>query len=321
MSQHWAKIKEAGFLNGMRSMVLVYQFLGRTMFNIVLIPVMAYFFVRRGTARRASMDFLKKVQLQYPHVFPRRPLFWLSFLHFVSFGQSLLDKFIAWGKNPPEISMDPAEEHMLYDVVQSGRGVMIIGSHFGNIEYARGISLRHPNLIINVLMYDQHSEKFSGLLRDARNEATMNIIQVTTIDLELALTLKQRVERGEWVVIAGDRVPVTNDSRVCQTRFFGEKANFPVGPYVLANLLRCPVYVMHCYRLSDNHFVNVELFTEQFKSSRNKRDQDYQQAGQRYAEALEQYVSQYPLQWYNFFDFWNDLNLPQPSAGQQANII
>lgn len=316
MSLHWSNIREAGFLNGLRIMVFVYRFLGRAVFNIVLIPVMIYFFIRRGAARRASLDFLKKVQRQYPAALPKRPLLWLSFLHFVSFGQSLLDKFIAWGKTPPEISMDPVKEEMLYDVVQSGRGIMIIGSHFGNIEYARGISLRHPNLVINVLMYDQHSEKFSGLLKDARNQAGMNIIQVTTIDLALALTLKQRVERGEWVVIAGDRVPVTNDSRVCQTRFFGETANFPVGPYVLANLLRCPVYVMHCYRLSDNYYVSVELFTEQFISSRNHRDRDYQQAGQRYANSLERYVCQYPLQWYNFYDFWNDLNLAKTSAAQ-----
>ena len=316
MSQHWANIKEAGFQNGMRLMVLVYQFLGRTVFNIVLIPVMLYFLVRRTGARRSSIDFLKKVQRRYPGTFPKRPIIWLSFLHFVSFGQSLLDKFIAWGKNPPEISMDPAEEKMLFDLVNSGQGVMVIGSHFGNIEYARGISLRHPDLIINVLMYDQHSEKFSGLLRDARNEATMNIIQVTTIDLELALSLKLRVERGEWVVIAGDRVPVSNDSRVCQTFFFGEAANFPVGPYVLANLLRCPVYIMHCYRLSDNYHVNVELFTQQFQSSRNNRDGDYQKAGQKYADSLERYVSQYPLQWYNFFDFWEDLNLPKSTTRQ-----
>lgn len=307
MSQHWAHMKEAGALSGLRFMVIVYQFLGRTIFNIVLIPVMVYFYIRRTEARQASFVFLTKVKKCYPGRFPKRPLAWLSFLHFISFGQSLLDKIIAWGPNPPEISMDPAEEQMLYELINSGKGVMVVGSHFGNIEYARGISLRHPDLTINVLMYDQHSEKFSGLLRDARNETTMNIIQVTSIDLELALTLKQRVARGEWVVIAGDRVPVSNDSRVCQTRFFGEPANFPVGPYVLANLLRCPVYLMHCYRLKDNYHVNVELFSENFQTSRNHRQSDYEVGGQRFADSLENYVSQYPLQWYNFFDFWNDL--------------
>lgn len=317
MSQHWAQIKEAGYLSGLRFMVTVYQFLGRMMFNIVLVPVMAYFFITRGEARRASFDFLSKVRRCYPDTFPKRPLAWLSFLHFISFGQSLLDKFIAWGPSPPEISMDPAEEQMLFKLIDSDKGVLIVGSHFGNIEYARGISLRHPDLIINVLMYDQHSEKFSGLLRNARNETTMNIIQVTSIDLELALSLKQRVERGEWVVISGDRVPVSNDSRVCKTRFFGESANFPVGPYVLANLLRCPVYLMHCYRLSDNYHVNVELFAENFQTNRNHRQRDYEVGGQRFADSLEKYVAQYPLQWYNFFDFWSDHNLKDVQNTQQ----
>jgi predicted LPLAT superfamily acyltransferase len=86
MSQHWAQIKEAGFQNGMRLMVLVYQFLGRTVFNIVLIPVMLYFLVRRTGARRSSIDFLKKVQRRYPDTFPKRPVIWLSFLHSSSVG-------------------------------------------------------------------------------------------------------------------------------------------------------------------------------------------------------------------------------------------
>lgn len=299
-------MKEAGALGGMRAMVSIYSVLGRAVFNIVLVPVMAYFFLRRADARRASLDYLQKVKRSYPERFQNRSLVWLSFRHFIAFGHSLLDKYIAWSQVPTDIAMDPGNEKMLFNLVASGRGCLVIGSHFGNLEYSRGISIRHPDLVINVLMYDQHAEKFSSLMEDAGTDSRMNLIQVTNIDLELALTLKEKVQRGEWIVIAGDRVPVGEGKRVCTATFFDQKANFPVGPYVLANLLHCPVYLMHCFHVEDHYHVSMEFFAEELQSHRKNRQQAYESAAQKFARALEKQVVRFPLQWFNFFDFWGD---------------
>jgi len=252
------------------------------------------------------MDFLRKVKRSYPEKVQNRSMNWLSFLHFLAFGQSLLDKYIAWSQVPTDIAMEPGADKMLIDLVASRRGCLVIGSHFGNLEYSRGISVRYPELVINVLMYDQHAEKFSSLMEDAGVESRMNLIQVTDIDLELALTLKEKVQRGEWVVIAGDRVPVGENKRVCRATFFGEKADFPIGPYVLANLLRCPVYLLHCFHVEDHYQVGMEFFEKEFLTDRKSRQQSYEQAAQKFARALEKQVARFPLQWFNFYDFWGD---------------
>jgi predicted LPLAT superfamily acyltransferase len=306
MSQHWSTMKEAGALRGLRFLILIYNIFGRFVLNIILVPVMAYFFIRRGHARRSSMDYLRRVKASNPQSLPDQSIGWLCYLHFWTFGHSLLDKYIAWSQTPTDIAMDPADEKMLFSLVSSGKGCLVIGSHFGNLEYSRGISVRHPELVINVLLYDQHAENFSSLMEDAKTESRMNLIQVTDMDIALAFTLKEKVERGEWVVIAGDRVPVGEDSRVCDASFFGEKANFPIGPYVLANLLHCPVYLMHCYLADDDYHVGVEFFEDNFQIDRKNRQQAYDKAAQKFASALERQVLKYPLQWFNFYDFWNE---------------
>lgn len=305
MSHHWASIKEAGALKGMRIMVFIYSVFGRMVFNIILVPVMAYFYVRRPAARQASKSFLRRVEATYPGLLKNRSISWLSYRHFLTFGHSLLDKYIAWSQSPTDIAMDPGEQEMLFDLVNSGVGCLVIGSHFGNLEYSRGISLRHPNLVINVLMYDQHAEKFSSLMEEAKSDLRMNLIQVTDIDIALAFKLKEKVQRGEWIIIAGDRVPLGEANRVCDATFFGEKANFPVGPYVLANLLDCPVYLLHCFLMEGEYHVGVEFFEEKFKIDRKNREQAYQQAVERFAHALEKQVARFPLQWFNFYDFWH----------------
>lgn len=299
-------MKEAGALRGIKFLVAIYDIFGRVAFNIILVPVMAYFFVRRASARRASRNYLLRVKKRYPKALPKRPLNWLIFCHFLAFGQSLLDKYIAWSKTRTDIAMEPDEEKMLFELVSSGKGCLVIGSHFGNLEYSRGISGRHPELVINVLLYDQHSENFAALIEGAKSESRMNLIQVTDIDIALALKLKEKVQRGEWVVIAGDRIPVGEGKRVSRACFFGDQAEFPIGPYVLANLLHCPVYLMHCYLDQDDYVVRVEHFEDNLKLDRKDRQQAYDNATQKFASALEKQVARRPLQWFNFYDFWDE---------------
>ena len=98
MSGHWSGIREAGALTGMRIMAFIYKVFGKVVFNIILVPVMAYFYLRRTEARRASKAFLSRVRTCYPGALGEKSLTWLSYRHFLSFGRSLLDKFIAWSQ-------------------------------------------------------------------------------------------------------------------------------------------------------------------------------------------------------------------------------
>jgi predicted LPLAT superfamily acyltransferase len=315
MSQHWVTMKEAGALNGMRIMVWIHSHFGRPVFGVVLVPVMIYFFIRRRTARRASMDYLRRVKRCYPERLGNHSLTWLSFRHFLAFGHSLLDKYLAWAQTPAGIAMNPKEEKILLDAEASGQGCLIIGSHFGNLEYSRGIAIRHPGLVINVLMYDQHAEKFDALMQESESVSRMNLIQVTDLDFELALRLKEKVQRGEWVVIAGDRVPVGEDKRICKATFFGDKASFPVGPYVLAGLLHCPVYLLHCFRIEEHYRLVIEFFEDEIRLPGKNKQQAYERAAQKFALALEKQVVRSPLQWFNFYDFWGN----QDSESLQTN--
>ena len=304
MSRHWANLSEAGVLRGMQFMVWVHKHIGRAAFSLVLVFVMGYFFLRRGEARRASREYLNRVQRAYPDALGRGPLLWLSFRQFFGFGQSILDKYLAWAETPSGIRMDANEEKALFDFAATGEPCLFIGSHFGNLEYSRGIAHRHPDVTINVLIYDQHAKNFAALLEQGDPDSRMNLIQVTDIDFEVALLLREKVRRGEWVVIAGDRVPVGDSGRVCTPVFFGEQARFPIGPYVLASLLQCRVFLLHCYQVDGEYHLGIETFADRIAPARGARQGAYEAYAQQFATALEAQVVRAPLQWFNFYDFW-----------------
>lgn len=306
MSRHWSVIGEAGVLRGMQFMVWVHRYVGRVGFNFALFFVMAYFFLRRGEARRASRDYLQRVRRRYPDALDERAVWWLSFRQFFAFGESILDKYLAWAQTPEGIAMTPDEEKLLFDFVETGKGCLLIGSHFGNLEYSRGIAHRHPDVRINVLIYDQHAKNFAALLEQSDPDSRLNLIQVTDIDFQLALTLKEKVQRGEWVVIAGDRVPIGESGRVCTPVFFGEEARFPIGPYVLASLLQCRVFLLHCFQVDGEYHLGIESFADRIAPERSVRYESYEAYAQQFATALERQVVKAPLQWFNFYDFWGN---------------
>jgi len=319
MSKHWASMGEAGALTGMRIMVWIHSRFGETVFNMVLVPVMAYFFVRRRSARRASMSFLNKVKRNYPERIDSRSLTWLSFRHFLAFGHSLLDKYLVWAETSAKVLISAEDEKLLRGAADSTQGCLVIGSHFGNLEYSRAVASRYPGLVINVLLYDQHAAKFSALMGHSMPGSRMNLIQVTELDFDLALQLREKVQKGEWVVIAGDRVPVGNGKRVCNALFFGENASFPIGPYILASLLRCPVYLLHCFRIENNYRVVMELFEDSIRLPGKNKQPAYEAAASKFARALEKQVIQAPLQWFNFYDFWNIQDSAQFEADQPGS--
>ena len=62
---------------------------------------------------------------------------------------------------------------------------------------------------------------------------------------------------------------------------------------------------MHCFYAEKQYHVGVEFFGKELNFPRKSRQQAYENAAQRFASALEKQVVRFPLQWFNFFDFWS----------------
>jgi predicted LPLAT superfamily acyltransferase len=159
-------------------------------------------------------------------------------------------------------------------------------------------------LRINVLVHTKHAEKFNSLLNKSSDNSRLNLIQVTEITAATAMMLNDKIDAGELVIIAADRTPVSNSQRVSRATFLGAEALFPQGAFILAALLKCPVYTVFCLKQQDKYAVYFDHFSDGLHFPRKNREQAIQQVIQRYADRLQTYCIKEPLQWFNFFDFW-----------------
>jgi len=156
---------------------------------------------------------------------------------------------------------------------------------------------------MNVLVHTRHAERFNRLLGES-GASHLRLIQVSELDPATMLELSQRLERGEWLAIAGDRVPL-HGARIATARFLGQPAAFPQGPWLLAGLLQCPANLLFCLKQGERFHVYLEPFAERIQWRRRDRDAVIGQWVQRYADRLAARCLDAPLQWFNFYPFWN----------------
>ncbi|MEZ8699973.1 glycosyltransferase [Vibrio lentus] len=305
---HWSRTQERGTVLGIKLLLAVYTLLGRGVFNLILRGVMRYYHLTGKRARNASEQYLFQLKAYAEQQNIELPAELTSYNHLLSFGHTMLDKLAAW---KGDFSVDNLTIHgqdQFESMVENQQGVLILGSHLGNIELCRALGRRHSNIKINALVFTEHAERFNSVMKAVNPQSDLNLIQVTSMGPDTAILLQQKLEQGEWIVIVGDRTSTSKESRSVWAEFLGKEAPFPQGPFMLASVLKAPVFLLFGLRddsKSKPHFnVYFEHFSDNIELPRKTREQSLQQVVQKYANRLEHYTLKAPLQWYNFFNFW-----------------
>lgn len=295
-NHHWAVLKERGTLLGMKLVMWSYRFLGKKASRVLLYPITAYFYCFHQAAKNASQEYLARLGMPALS----------SFSHFFSFAEAIMDKFAAWHGDIPLAQIECPNAALFRQQVVAKRGGVILTAHLGNMEIARALSKFEPNAKINVVLFTHNAKKISAFLEKINPQFRLNIIEADSFDPNLAVMLQEKVAAGEFIVIAADRTSVTQLQRVIPAQFLGARAGFPEGPFILAGLLQCPVYFMLCLKQSAGTFKIIfeEFAPKGIDITRSHRAQQLQFYADKYAQLLEQYCRQYPLQWFNFFKFW-----------------
>lgn len=301
--KHWAQLEERGVIWGMQLLLKVYLWCGRFVLQLFLYPIVSYYWLLNRRGREASRDYLRRIEHFLPAETVRTGLFG-SYLHFISFANALIDKLAAWSGR---VSMQDVVYHGREQVepyLEKRQGVLMLGSHLGNLEVCRVIAFLNGKATINVLVHTRHTQKFNQVMNQyAGGNAEVNLIQVSEVTAATAMMLQDKIEQGEFVVIAADRVPLSS-GRTSQAEFLGATANFPQGAFILASLLKCPVFTLFCLKQQNKHHIYFDHFSDGLIFSKTQRQAGIAKCMQDFAKVLQRYCLIEPLQWFNFFDFW-----------------
>jgi len=297
-TRHWAGLAERGARWGLALTAWQLRHLGRRPTLALLSPVVGYFFLSGRAQRAAAADYLTRLRGR-----PASPLAVLRLM--LDFAGRALDTVAAWAGQCPPSALEPADPATLAAAIADPRGGLLVVSHHGNVELARALAAPALRARLTVLVHTRHAENFNRVVAEFAPSAATRLIEVTEFGPDTVIALQQRIERGEWIALAGDRVPVASRGRVSRVPFLGAAAAFAQGPWLLAALLECRVHLLFCRRIGPARWrLMLEPFAERISLPRAGRDAALAACCAAYAARLEAECRAAPEQWYNFYDFW-----------------
>ena len=302
----WHRIRERGTAFAFRLVLGLNRVLGPRAMRWVSEAVAVYFYLTSRRARAASRDYLTRLHGHCGPLpgLPGPPRTRDTFRHFRAFTRSTVDKVLAWSGRHEGMTVEfPGMEQFLA-LRRGGKGAVFLSAHLGNLDLMRAVGLASGLQGLNALVYSENAVRFHEVLRSVNPDFALNLIQVSQVSPDTAIGLQEKVDRGELLFILGDRPPPVAAGRTVSVPFLGAPAPFPMGPFLLARLLDCPVYLIFCCREGDRYRVHLELLAERLVWTRPQRDQAIAAWAQRYAQALEARCRATPFEWFNFFDFW-----------------
>jgi predicted LPLAT superfamily acyltransferase/glycosyltransferase involved in cell wall biosynthesis len=306
---HWSRLAERGSLWGLRLVAATLALLGREAARIVMLPAVAWFFITGREARRASRTYLARLGEHSGQAMPR-PTAWNVWRHMLAFADASLDRLAAWRGEIADATVEFQGAEEFARLARERRGALLIGSHLGNLEMIRALAVTRGRATVTAVVYTDHARRFAATLSGANRRFAENLFEVRDFGPQTAILLKERVERGEILVIVGDRTPAADNGRRSHASFLGRDAPFPQGPVVLGYLLGCPVYLFFCLkeekRQGSRYRIHLEPFAERIELPHRGRKAAIDAYVARYAQRLECYCREAPLQWFNFFDFWHE---------------
>ncbi len=302
-TRHWASLGETTFVAGIWLLWAVYRVFGRTLFRLCLLPVVAWYWAVNPNARAASLQYLQRMQAAYGAI-GHAPGWRDTLRHFFSFAETLLDKLLAISGRYAFDSVRWEGREAVLRAMANGRGVMVVTAHVGCLELCRALADHHAHFTLTIVVHTAHAERFNRILHRLDPRSRVRLVQAGEVGAATAVLLSECIARGEVVAIVGDRVPV-RASKQTTLPFLGVDAPLPVGAYVLAALLRCPLFFMACIREGGGHVAVCEELAESVELPRGRRDDALRQVAGRYVASLEAILRRAPYEWFNFFPFWD----------------
>lgn len=288
------KGKSRGNILGYKIFVFCIKNLGVRSAYFVLYFVAAYYFLFLPQSNKNIFYYFRK-RLGYS--------FWKSkisvYQSYLIFGKTIIDKTAIYAglRNKFTFEFDGIEN--LKQLLAEKKGGVLISAHIGNFEIAEHFfSDIDLDFQINLVTTDQEVTAIKEYMESvAVQKSTSKFIYIKE-DMSHIFDINAALAKNELICFTGDRY--FEGSKYLEAELLGKKAKFPAGPFLIASRLGVPVVFVYVMKEKNLHY-------HLYARVAHVKKRDTEGVLNAYVHNLESMIEKYPLQWFNYFDFWDDI--------------
>ena len=224
---------------------------------------------------------------------------WKTYVNHCLFGQVVVDKFAMYAGKKFDVEVENYNE-FLERASREEEGFVQLSAHIGSYEIA-GYTLAVEGKNFNALVFA--GEKASVMQNRNKMFADTNINMIAIQpDMSHLFEIDKALTDGGIVSMPADRI---NGSQKCiEHVFLGAKAKFPLGPFSVATMRGLDVLAVNVMKDS---LLGYKIYVTPLAYDKEaSRQEQIRQLSSAYVAELEKRVRQYPTQWYNYFEFWQE---------------
>lgn len=288
--------KSKGNLLGYKIFVFCIKKLGIRPAYFVLYFVAAYYFLFLWKTNRVTFYYLHKRQ-GYSWLKAKR----LLYTSYFTFGQTLIDKTAISAGMRDKFTYEFDGVELLINLLEKKQGGVLISAHIGNFEIAEYFfSEIDIDFRINLVTTDMEHHAIKEYLESVSKGSSIKFIFIKD-DLSHIYEINAALANNELVCFTGDRY--MEGVKYLTEPFLGEEANFPAGPFLIASRLKVPVVFVYVMKEPSLHY---HLYAREAEV----KHRDESALLRSYIASVESMLKIYPLQWFNYFDFWGAFKKP-----------
>ncbi len=254
-----------------------------------LVWLVAFFYALLSHKKRSELD-------SYYNAVGLPITFGTYFHHIHAFSLNIFDRFVANEAMQEKLSITRINVEAFQTLHESGG--MLVLSHHGNWAQSFKIFQTY-DIKLNIIGDEAIDEGIQKLETQGDTNRRINIISMKE-GMQAMLDIARAINNKEILIIMVDR-GIQNNKTV-EVDFLGRKTLLNSGGFEIARMRKTPILGCDIVRDGDEklkvQFSNIILSNE---SDKAKIIPDL---AQQYADFLEKVVREYPLQWFNFYEFW-----------------
>ena len=280
--------KSKGTVSGYKIFIFLIKHVGISVAYFLLIFVAFYYvlFAPKQTAaifryfrQRRKQGFLQSIVNAYRNYFV--------------FGQTLIDKIAITAGLEHKYTYEFDGIENIRQLAKDNSAGILISAHVGNFEVSQYF-MGEFDKQIHLVTTDEERRAIKSYLANIMAKPKTGFIVVND-DLSHVFEINRVIDDKGMICFTGDRF--VKGSKTLTTKFLGADAHFPAGPFLISSRLSTPVLFVYVMRERGRHY---HLYAR--KATFTHRNA--QSLLEAYVQSIEQILTKYPLQWFNYYDFW-----------------
>ncbi len=245
-----------------------------------------------NASRKTAYKYFREI-----HKYGKLKAAWATYINHCKFAQVVIDKFAMYAGKKFDVTVEGMDD---FNALASGpEGFLHMSSHIGNYEIA-GYTLVSDKKTINAVVYAHEKASVMENRNSMFSKTNIKMIALKE-DMSHLFEIDQALCSGNIVSFPTDRF--MGQTKCVETLFFGKPAKFPQGPFSVATMRGLNVLGVNVMKTGLTKY-KIYVTPLHYDKEQSRKEQ-IKQLLEAYVAELEKRVSEYPTQWYNFYEFWN----------------